>query len=243
MANQLDRVQSDFMEARDGPNVTETDPEKKPQTLEEKIIKIVKSLVGWVPLIIMMALPKYAGYAAGYGASLGWSFLLQCYQFYCYRTGSVKIWPKILDVGMILISLSLLITELAAHPGDHFHFFIAGIIVNSALAGIVLFSIIIRSPFTLQFAKELVPKEKWDDPGFLLGCNISAVFWLFIFILSVISQIIPLAMGVSKDSTIELIFGTIGPIAIIIVGFKLNDKLLAWLKERAKQRQAQALPI
>jgi len=235
MANPVERVQSDFMEARDEPLAT--DSQKKPETLQDKIVKMVKSAIGWVPLILMMALPKYAGYAIGYGCALGWSLLLFGYQYYCYKTGSVKIFPKILDVGMLCISFSLLITEVSAHPGDHFHYFLAGIIVNSALAGIVLISILIKNPFTLQFAKENVPQDKWDTPGFLLACNATAVLWLGIFTLTVISQIIPLAMGVSNDSIIELVFGTIGPIALIVVGFRLTDELTKFFKAKQKQNQ------
>jgi len=237
MANPMERVQSDFMESREEP--LSTNSQKKPETLQDKIVKLVKSAIGWVPLILMMALPKYAGYAVGYACALGWSFLLLGYQYYCYRTGSIKIFPKILDIGMSCISFCLLITEVSAHPGDYFHYFIAGILVNSALSGIVLISILIGNPFTLQFAKETIPQDKWNNPQVLLACNATAVLWLGIFILTVISQIIPLAMGVSVDSTIELVFGTIGPIAIIVVGFKLSDELLKFFKEKQKEKQKQ----
>jgi len=230
----MERVQSDFMEARDEQPAPES---TKEPTWEEKIIKFIKGLVGWVPLIFMMILPKYAGYAIGYAVALGWSVLLLFYQYYCYRTGSVKIFPKMLDIGMALISLALLITEVTAHPGDYFHWFVAGIIVDSALAGIVLISILLQNSFTLQFAKENIPQDKWDNPMVLKACQITAFLWFGMFVLMVISQIIPIATHATYDDTISIIFGTVGPVVIVVVGFRLTDKLQAYFKAKRKQHQ------
>ena len=39
--------------------------------------------------------------------------------------------------------------------------------VDGGLLLIVLISLAIRKPFTLQYAREHTPKERWNDPGFI----------------------------------------------------------------------------
>jgi len=98
-----ERVNSDFQ----GSTVTEepVSQSTKPLTRRERLIRRLKGLLGWVSIIILLVVPSIAGYAVGYGVAFGWSVLLQGYEFYKYRTGSIKVWPKILDVGILTLSL------------------------------------------------------------------------------------------------------------------------------------------
>jgi hypothetical protein len=51
------------------------------------------------------------------------------------------------------------------------------VIANAFLAGIVWFTIIIGKPFTLQYARAELPKERWNDQGLIRTCRSIAVFW------------------------------------------------------------------
>jgi hypothetical protein len=56
--------------------------------------------------------------------------------------------------------------------------------VDGGLAIIVLISLLIRRPFTLQYARETVPQEFWNHPIFIRTNNIISAAWLLCFIVS-----------------------------------------------------------
>jgi len=234
-----DRVASDFQ-------VQPHDDEPEQQTtgsgskLWDMIVKLVKGLMGWLSVILLMVVPPLAGYTVGYALAFAWAVAMETYLFYQWRfTGTVKVWPKILDVGIVILALILLIIEVTTHPNDEFHKAYSGIISNGGLAFIVLVSIIIRQPFTLQFAKEVIPQDKWDHPGTLFVSYATAWLWFGIFDLSVLSQCIPLMLNDKNttDST-YLIFGTIVPLVILFLGFKASDELVKFLKKKGQERAA-----
>jgi len=228
----LDRVQSDFQEQHE-----DAVPAKQ-LTFEARIWKFLKGVVTYVPIIILMVLPKFAGYVVGYAVAFGWTIFMLGVTFYQKKTGSIKVWPKILDIGFSLLSLALLITELVAHPGDEFHDYISGIIVNSAFAFIVLASIIIQVPFTIQYARDTMPESRWNHPAVRFGCFVTAWLWFAIFCLMVISQCIPLGIHADPHSTTATIFTVVIPLVILILGFKLTARVVAMLQERGKKAAA-----
>lgn len=53
---------------------------------------------------------------------------------------------------------------------------------NGALTVVVLISILIRKPFTLQYARESVPKELWASPEFLHANYVITWVWFAAFV-------------------------------------------------------------
>jgi len=53
---------------------------------------------------------------------------------------------------------------------------------NAALTLIVLVSILIGKPFTIQYARESVPKEHWDSPEFLRANYVITWVWFAAFV-------------------------------------------------------------
>ena len=51
------------------------------------------------------------------------------------------------------------------------------IIANGFLVGIIWLSIFIGKPFTLQYARAELPRERWYDENLVKGCLFIAVFW------------------------------------------------------------------
>ncbi len=43
-------------------------------------------------------------------------------------------------------------------------------------------SILFGRPFTEDYAREHVPKELWDSPGFIRGCYITTAAWSCVFL-------------------------------------------------------------
>jgi len=57
-----------------------------------------------------------------------------------------------------------------------------GIISNGFLALLIVWTIVIGKPFTLQYARAELPKERWDDPALIRSCRFLAVVWAFLLI-------------------------------------------------------------
>jgi len=64
----------------------------------------------------------------------------------------------------------------------------ANLMSNAALAAITLVSIVIRKPFTMQYARESVPKEYWDTPQFLRANLVITWVWLAAFAVNTASS-------------------------------------------------------
>ncbi len=89
---------------------------------------------------------------------------------------------KILEVGSLILFALLTLYTLSMHPD----WSIAGVrlAVDGGLALIVLFSLAIRRPFTLQYARESVPEQFWTHPLFIRTNNIISAVWAVNFLIS-----------------------------------------------------------
>ena len=79
---------------------------------------------------------------------------------------------------------------------------------------VVLASMAIRQPFTLQYAKEQTPPEIWEQPGFRLVNNVITAAWAVAFALMVLADVamiympaLPLWVGIAV--TVAAIAGAI----------------------------------
>lgn len=75
-----------------------------------------------------------------------------------------------MTVGVVLLNNSWIIQN-------------ADIISNGSLTLIVLISILVGKPFTLQYARELVPAEKWNNRVFIQINYLLSFIWLGMFLL------------------------------------------------------------
>lgn len=55
-----------------------------------------------------------------------------------------------------------------------------GILSSGFLAAIIWATILIGKPFTLQYARDGLPKERWNDPGLIRACRFIALVWAFL---------------------------------------------------------------
>src|SRR3990167_9648804 len=85
----------------------------------------------------------------------------------------------LLSWATVLFFVGLLATTIfvsSTWPEDY-----ASLISNCALTFIVWFSLIINKPFTLQYAREQVPSEFWEMPGFLFVNQMITLMWAVSF--------------------------------------------------------------
>lgn len=86
---------------------------------------------------------------------------------------------KILTLGTGLFFLLMVILTTATGPAAYWHQI--SLMGNLALALITLVSLLIRKPFTIQYAMETVPKERWHTPEFLHSNMVITSGWLIAF--------------------------------------------------------------
>lgn len=88
---------------------------------------------------------------------------------------------KILDIGTLIyfsgLSLAVFVSQ---NPLIKIY---APVVGNAVLFVIALISMLIKKPFTIQYAKEKVPKELWDKPGFYSTNLIITEVWCATFAL------------------------------------------------------------
>jgi hypothetical protein len=119
----------------------------------------VNILFGLAPFIVFFVLMRLVSPLAGLAAAFAVSFLLGFHHW--WRGERVKV----LEVGSLLLFGVLVLYTLIAAP--HWSVATVRLAVDAGLFAIVLVSLVIGMPFTLQYARERVPKEYWNSPLFL----------------------------------------------------------------------------
>ncbi len=134
----------------------------------EELIYIAKFLFGFLPWLLFMVLPTD-----------GWEPLRRAVAL-CLVASIVFSW-KTLRKGFILqwASLAFFLFCTIALYGFAWVWLAKhmGIIANGFLNGIIWCTILIGKPFTLQYARADLPKERWYDEGLIRSCRFIAIFW------------------------------------------------------------------
>ena len=116
-------------------------------------------LLGLSPFIVFFVLMRLVSPLAGLAAAFALSVLLGFRQ---WRRGESL---KVLEVGSLALFGILLLYTLIAAP--EWTVATVRLAVDGGLLVIVLVSLAIGMPFTLQYARESVPKEFWTAPLFI----------------------------------------------------------------------------
>ena len=115
-------------------------------------------LVGLAPFIVFFVLMRLVSPLAGLSAGFAVAILLGVQQW--WRGEQIKI----LEIGTLLLFGVLVLYTLTAAP--HWSVATVRLVVDGGLFAIGLVSLLIGMPFTLQYARERVPREYWDSPIF-----------------------------------------------------------------------------
>ncbi len=115
-------------------------------------------LLGLAPFVVFFILMRLVSPLAGLAAAFAVSFLLG------FRHWRHRERLKVLDIGSLLLFGVLLLYTLTASP--RWSVATVRLAVDGGLFAIVLVSLAIGTPFTLQYARERVPQEYWTSPLF-----------------------------------------------------------------------------
>ncbi len=139
-------------------------------------------LLGFAPFLAFALLSHTVGSLPGLLAAALVSLLLILWEVLRGHT------PKLLELGTLLLFGGLSIYTLVAEPA----WSIMGVrlVVDSGLLLIVLGSLLIGKPFTIQYARENVPQDLWSTPAFLATNRIITGVWAGVFVLLIVADLL-----------------------------------------------------
>ena len=138
---------------------------------------------------------------------------------------------KVLEVGDA-IAFGVL-TALAFATNDAFLERWIQPIGNAALGLIMLTSILVGTPFTLQYAREAVSPDLWHNPGFILVNRILAWVWVgALGVMTVLALIPPIVQGdatmLDGGSTLSILCYWVAPFSVMGLAIVFTSKYPDW---------------
>lgn len=130
-------------------------------------------LVSLTPFIVFFVLMRLVSPLAGLGAAFAVSLLL------CLRQWRRREAVKVLEIGSLVLFGALVLYTVIAAPT--WTVATVRLAVDSGLFAIVVVSLAIGQPFTLQFARERVPQEYWMAPQFIVTNQHITAAWAAAF--------------------------------------------------------------
>jgi hypothetical protein len=130
---------------------------------------------------------------------------------------------KILEVGTTVLFGALALYAVFAHP--NWSVIAVRLAVDAGLLLIVLLSMLIGKPFTLQYAREQVAKEHWESPAFLRANYVITGAWALAFAVMVLAELALLYLpGMSpRIGIIAIVLALVGAV-----------KFTGWYPARAR---------
>lgn len=178
----------------------------------------MKTLLAFLPFIIFAILNRLAGTAPALIAAAAVSALFVLRDVVVSHRS-----VKVLDIGALILFSGLSAYSLI---GRHSWSIVdIRLCVDSGLLLIVLVSLLIRQPFTLQYARERAPASAWADPRFVRSNYIITFVWAAALLAMVSADLLMLyASGIPKS------FG----VAITIAAFAGAVSFTSWYPRRRK---------
>ena len=144
-------------------------------------------LLAFAPFIAFAVVDRLAGSVEGLCAGFAVSALMLIRdQFSRERS------PKILEIGTAILFGALALYTLFGDPA----WSIIGVrlVVDAGLLLIVLISIAIRRPFTLQYAREQVSQDLWTSEEFVRTNYVITAVWALAFVALVAADLVLINM-------------------------------------------------
>lgn len=140
-------------------------------------------LLAFAPFIAFAVVDRLFGSAEGLFAGFAVSAVLLIRDWL-----SAKRAPKVLEIGTAILFGTLAAYALLTNPT----WSIVGVrlIVDAGLSVVVMISIAIRQPFTLQYAREQVPQEMWASPKFVRTNYVITAVWALAFVALVVADVV-----------------------------------------------------
>jgi hypothetical protein len=137
-------------------------------------------LLAFAPFIVFVIIERLLGYTAGLSAAAATSALLIGKSLISRQR------PKVLEAGTLILFAGLALYAALEHPT--WSVISVRLRVDAGLLLVVLASLALKKPFTLQYAREQIPAEFWTSPEFVRTNYIITGVWALAFALLVATE-------------------------------------------------------
>lgn len=172
-------------------------------------------LIAFAPFFVFAVLDRLVGITEGLVAGALVALALTVRDLARGRT------PKILEIGTLALFGSLSAYALLGDPGWSIP--AVRLRVDAGLLLIVLASLALRRPFTLQYAREDTPREFWDSPTFLRINDVITAVWALAFAVMVAADVVLAYMPELPPR-----YGIIVTVLAILGAVKFTQKYPEW---------------
>lgn len=180
-------------------------------------------LLAFSPFIAFVVIERTVGISAGLAAGALVSAVLLARDVL-----SSERRVKILEIGTFLLFAALTLYSLAY--GAAWSVAEVRLRVDAGLLLIVLASILLRQPFTLQYAREKVARELWTSPGFVRTNYAISFAWALAFAVMVAADVL-MAYVTSVPHSVGIV--------ITIAALYAAVKFTGWYPQQQQQRAVQ----
>jgi hypothetical protein len=144
-------------------------------------------MLAFAPFIAFAAVDRLLGSAEGLFAGFAVSFILLLRDWFSANRS-----PKILEIGTSILFGALALYTLFSHAA----WSVMGVrlVVDAGLLLIVLISIAIRQPFTMQYAREQVSQDLWTSEEFIRTNYVITAVWALAFVALVAADLVLINM-------------------------------------------------
>jgi hypothetical protein len=147
----------------------------------EQVKSIANKLTNIVVLIVMTILPAViSNYTIIYILQTSCAALQLFYTWVQHFRGVIKIFPKTLDVGLLVLNLGLLIYQEVFQPTDAWSKLWCGVVIFGGLFLVTLTTVVVRRPFVRQIAMDLIAEDRWTHPLFLQITHVVSLAWIVV---------------------------------------------------------------
>jgi hypothetical protein len=134
----------------------------------------MNALLAFAPFIVFAIIDRLAGPTAGLAAGAVTAAVMLGRELLILRKP-----PKVMDIGTLALFGGLAAYSLLLKP--EWSIIMVRLLVDSGLMAVVLVSILIRQPFTLQYAREKVEPARWGEPAFVRSNYVISSVWAAAF--------------------------------------------------------------
>ena len=188
----------------------------------------VAFVVGFAPWIVYWVLVGNAPFLTAVLVGLGLAVAINVITLVRHEP------PMVLEVGTALVFGVFVIMALTL--SDNFLERWLQPLGNAGLFAIVLVSILIGKPFTLQYARKSTPRELWNEPGFVYVCQLLAWVWAgAMAFMTIVSLIPPIVDGDATvrdaDDTLSVVCYWVLPFIVLGLAMLFTSQYPDWFVE------------
>ncbi|NVO15488.1 MAG: hypothetical protein HXX10_15770 [Rhodoplanes sp.] len=186
------------------------------------------AILAFLPFIVFAVLDRLVGSTVALAAGAATAIVMVVHGSLLHGRSL-----KVLEAGTIVLFGGLALWEILG--GTTWSMLEVRLRVDAGLMLVVLLSIALKKPFTLQYARESRPKAQWSDPAFVRSNYVITSVWAAAFLIMVIADLVLI-----YRPDVPVRWGIIATICAILLAVKFTALYPKWVRRQAEKAAAAA---